>query len=86
MEIVNKMRVFVDRIEGSTAILISSEEIEVSFEIPVKYLPHKVKEGDHLTLTFDFDNESRQAAGRKVEGLLKELTKGTDPAETKFKL
>ena len=80
------MKVVIDRIEGSVAVLMVADDESVQFNLPVAYLPAGVKEGDHLEVNFTIDPEGRKAAERRVEDLLKDLTKGSDPSQKKFKL
>ena len=80
------MKVIVDRIEDSIAVLVVSDNDEVSFNLPLAYLPAGLKAGDHLEVTFEIDSKSREAAERRVKDLLGELTKERDPKQKKFKL
>ena len=45
--------VFIDRIEDGIAIITLSADDAFHFNLPLKYLPSDVKEGDHLTLSFE---------------------------------
>src|SRR5438552_18958289 len=79
-EILN-MKVIIDRIEGSIAVLAASDNDEISFNLPLAYLPSGVKAGDHLDLTFTVDPESRKAAEERVKKLLGDLTKNSETSK-----
>ena len=70
------MKVAIDRIEGTIAVLIVDGNDDENFHLPVKYLPDGVKEGDHLQVSFSLDTESRDSARNRVEALLSKLKSG----------
>jgi hypothetical protein len=78
--------VFIDRIEEGLAVIVLSEEDEFQFDLPLKYLPPGVKEGDHLTLSFKLDPASAAARRQRLAELKKELTQDRDPKQKNFKL
>jgi hypothetical protein len=64
----------VDRIEGSLAVLVHHEDDGVKFNLPIRYLPAGVREGDHLMVEFSTDDASRAAEQKRVADLLDDLT------------
>jgi hypothetical protein len=80
------MKVVVDRLEGDLAVVLISDNEEISLDIPTEYLPAGVKAGDYFDVTFTPDPASRAAAEQRTKDLLKDLTKNNDPNQTKFKL
>jgi len=71
-------KVVIDRLEDDLAVIVMFDDDSVQFNLPVKYLPEGVKEGDHLQMNFGVDKESRQSQKQKVADLLKELTEKKD--------
>ena len=69
------IKVVIDRIEGDLAVIVLYDDDRVKFNLPVKYLPEGVRDGDHLRLGFDVDKQSRGVVKKRVEDLLKDLTK-----------
>lgn len=67
------MKVVVDRIEGDKAVLVDYEDDNVTFILPVSRLPDGTRGGDHLSVTFVKDIESRAAENKRAEDLLEEL-------------
>lgn len=82
----NPLIVFVDRIEEHIAVLIPSDDDEVQFELPLKYLPAGIKEGNMLRLRFEPAPEEEENARARIEKLQKELTADQDPDQMNFKL
>jgi len=66
-------RVVIDRIEGDLAVLALYDDDRVKFNLPIRYLPHGAREGDHLQMSCDQEEESRDNERRRVDDLLKEL-------------
>ena len=69
------IKVVIDRIEGDLAVIVLYDDDRVKFNLPVRYLPERVRDGDHLRLSFDVDKRSRESEKMKVDDLLKDLTK-----------
>ena len=67
------LRIVIDRIEGDLAVLVLYEDDRVRFNLPLRYLPEGVREGDHLQMGFAEDEASREAEKSRIEGLLSEL-------------
>ncbi len=65
--------VFIDRIEGDLAVLVLHDDDRVKFNLPLRYLPDGVREGDHLLMSLREDEESRDSQKKRVDDLLKEL-------------
>jgi hypothetical protein len=80
------MKVVIDRIEESLAVLLVADNDEIGFNLPLSYLPEGVKEGDHLDVKFTIDTQSREETERRAKELLRDLTKNSDPTQKKFKL
>ena len=88
--------VFIDRIEDGIAIITLSDDDAFHFNLPLKYLPGDVKEGDHLTLSFNAGKndaiafaaqpDETSSARNRVAELQAELTKDNDPNQTNIKL
>lgn len=74
---------FVDRIENDVAVIILSEAPETHLNLPLQYLPPDIIEGDHLKLTFELDDEAKEATHNRVAALQAELS--PEP-ETNIKL
>jgi hypothetical protein len=80
------VKVFIDRIEEGLAVIVLSEDDEVSFKLPARYLPRGTREGACLRLSFEPDEEAAQTEQQRAEELTRELTKDHQPARKKFKL
>jgi len=80
------IKAFVDRIESGLAVILLSDGSGVQFDLPLKYLPLDVQAGDHLTISFQLDPESREETLRNIEELKKKLTEDNDPQQTEFTL
>ena len=66
-------KVVIDRIEGDLAVLVLYDDDGVKFNLPLRYLPDGVREGDHLQMNFREDEASRGSEQKRVDDLLKEL-------------
>lgn len=66
-------KVTLDRIEGSTAVLLLREEESIKLSIPLFLLPPESKEGDILNLSIDRDIQETEAAKERVSALLDKL-------------
>ena len=85
---------FIDRIEGSIAVLILSDETQLN--VALNQLPDAVKEGDYLQVTFDSetgqatdfapDEETTAAAQTRVVELQTELSPDDDAAPMNIQL
>ncbi|HEX8140525.1 MAG TPA: DUF3006 domain-containing protein [Pyrinomonadaceae bacterium] len=66
----------VDRIEDNemAVILLGPEERE-QIDLPRRFLPEGVRDGDHLRITITLDTESRASAEEDVRRLQDELEK-----------
>ena len=81
-----QLSAFIDRIEENLAVIVFSEDDRFQFDLPLKYLPAGVKEGDHLTINFQLDPASTEATRQRIVEMKKELTKDKDPNQMNFKL
>jgi len=66
-------KLVVDRIEGDLAVLVLYDDDSVKFDLPLRYLPDGVREGDHLQMDFREDEASRGSDKKRVDDLLNEL-------------
>jgi hypothetical protein len=66
-------KLVIDRIEGDLAVLVLYDDDGVKFDLPLRYLPDGVREGDHLLMNFREDEASRASEQKRVDDLLKEL-------------
>jgi len=73
MKSASPARVIIDRIEGDLAVLVFYEDDGVKFNFPLRLLPEGAREGDHLLMTFDEDNASRESEKKRIGDLLDEL-------------
>ncbi|HYE75537.1 MAG TPA: DUF3006 domain-containing protein [Blastocatellia bacterium] len=80
-----KLSAVIDRIESGLAVIVLNDDDEVQFDIPMRYLPSGVSEGDHLSLSFELDDESKAAAKNRIAELKEKLNQ-SDPDEMNFKL
>jgi hypothetical protein len=69
------MKMTIDRIEGTLAVLISREDEPVRVNIPVSLLPPGCREGDILTVSIERDGQATQAAKKQVSDLVGKLKK-----------
>jgi hypothetical protein len=69
------MKVTIDRVEGTVAVLISLEDESVRVNIPVSLLPPGCREGDILTIRIERDRAATEAAQERVSGLIEKLKK-----------
>jgi hypothetical protein len=69
------MKVTLDRIEGTVAVLISREDESVWVNVPVSLLPPGCREGDILTIRIERDIQATEAAQERVSGLIEKLKK-----------
>jgi hypothetical protein len=63
------MKVTLDRIEGTVAVLISREDESVRVNVPVSLLPPGCREGDILTIRIERDLPATEAAHERVSKL-----------------
>ena len=69
------MKVTLDRIEGTIAVLISREDESVRVNVPVSLLPPGCREGDILTIRIERDRVATESAQERVAGLIEKLKK-----------
>jgi hypothetical protein len=67
------MEAVIDRIEGKIAVL--ELEGETFIEIPVKFLPKGVKDGDVLKISIEVDYKAKEEKLKKVKELQDKLRK-----------
>ena len=69
------MKMIIDRIEGTLAVVISREDEPVRVNIPVSLLPPGCREGDILTISIERDKQATQVAKERVAGRIEKLNK-----------
>jgi len=69
------MKVTIDRIEGTIAVLISREDESVRVNVPFSLLPPGCREGDILTIRIERDRAATEAAQERVADLIEKLKK-----------
>ncbi|MFW5998885.1 MAG: DUF3006 domain-containing protein [Bacillota bacterium] len=67
------MKLTVDRIENDIAVLLIRPEEKEELQIPIRYLPEEVEEGDILKVDFTIDGEETKAAEKRVGNLINKL-------------
>jgi hypothetical protein len=67
------MKMTIDRMEGTAAILISRQNESVQVNVPVSLLPPGCREGDILTIRIERDLPATNAARERVSGLIEKL-------------
>lgn len=70
-----------DKIEGSTAVLLLRDDESIKIDFPLFLLPPGSKEGDILNLSIEIDVQETKAAKERVSALLEKLknkNRGTD--------
>lgn len=80
------LNAYVDRIEERMAVIVLADDDEVSFDLPLKYLPRGIKEGDYLRIGIEPAPDETEEARQRIEKLQKELAAENDPDQTNFKL
>ncbi|KKH93615.1 hypothetical protein EO95_11095 [Methanosarcina sp. 1.H.T.1A.1] len=66
-------KVTLDRIEGSTAVLLLRDNESIKIDFPLFLLPPGSKEGDILNLSIEKDVQETEAAKERVSALLEKL-------------
>jgi hypothetical protein len=69
------MKMSIDRIEGTIAVLITREDVPLRMNVPVSLLPPGCREGDILTIRIERDRASTKAAEEQVSTLIEKLKK-----------
>ena len=62
------MKVTIDRIEGTIAVLIPQDNETMKFNLPVPLLPRGCREGDILTIGIERDLKGTAEARNRVSG------------------
>jgi len=74
----------IDRVEdGGMAVVLVGDDEETSMDVPLALLPEGAGDGDHLTITFTLNKESRAEAEERVKALQERLSKRGDAGEKK---
>lgn len=72
---VSSFKVTLDKIEGSTAVLLVRDEERIKINIPVFLLPAGSKEGDILDVAINRNIKETENAKERVSDLLEKLKK-----------
>ena len=72
------MKMTIDRIEGSVAVLLSRENESMMVTVPVSLLPEGSKGGDSITLMIEKDLPGTREAKDRVSSLIEKLRKKGD--------
>ena len=67
------LKVFIDRIEENRAVIVLYDDDSVKFNLPTRYLPEGVSEGDYLQVSFAVDKEAHAEEKQKIDDLLGKL-------------
>jgi hypothetical protein len=67
------MKVTIDRIEGTMAVLVPQNDEAVRFNLPVSLLPSDCREGDILTIGIERDLEGTKDAKKRLLGRIERL-------------
>jgi hypothetical protein len=67
------MKVTLDRIEGTLAVLIPQDDEAMRFTIPVSLLPSGCREGDILTIGIERDPEGTKEAKKRLSDRIERL-------------
>jgi len=79
-----KTRGVIDRIEDNEmAVVLVGDDEAMSIDVPLSLLPKGASDGDHLTITFTLDRESRAEAEVRVKAIQERLTKKSSAADKK---
>ncbi|MGI8565153.1 MAG: DUF3006 domain-containing protein [Pyrinomonadaceae bacterium] len=79
-----KVRGVIDRVEdGGMAVVLVGDDEETSIDVPLALLPEGAGDGDHLTITFTLNKESRAEAEERVKALQERLSKRSNTGEKK---
>lgn len=79
-----KVRGVIDRVEdGGMAVVLVGDDEKTSIDVPLALLPDGAGDGDHLTITFTLNKESRAEAEDRVKALQERLSKRGDAADKK---
>lgn len=66
-------KVTLDRIEGSTAVLLLRDNESIKIDLPLFLLPLESKEGDILNISIDRDVQETETSKERVSALLEKL-------------
>jgi len=67
------MKAIIDRIEGTTAVLISLDDEAARINLPVSLLPPGYREGDILMIEIERDTSGTRKAKERVSGRIERL-------------
>ena len=69
------MKASIDRIEGTTAVLIPMDDESLQLSVPLKLLPIGCREGEILLIAIERDLKATRAAKERVKSLVEKLKK-----------
>jgi hypothetical protein len=69
------MKMCIDRIEGTKAVLISMDDQSVQLSVPLKLLPPGCREGEILLIAIERDFNASRVAKERAKNLIEKLKK-----------
>lgn len=70
MQKMQSIKGFVDRIEGTTAVVLLGDDESVKVNLPVSWLPNGIKEGTVIKFGVSVDEDATNAGKGRVQSLL----------------
>ena len=80
------IRAFIDRIENTCAVIVTSDEAALQFDLPVGLLPVESAPGDHLVITINRAPGETAATLQTIQEIKAELTQASESGQLNFKL
>lgn len=80
------IKAFIDRIEHDRAVIVTSDEAALQFDLPVDLLPAPAAPGDHLAIHIERAPDQTAATLQTIQQLKSELLATNDSEQLDFKL
>ena len=68
-----EINAYVDRIEGDLAVIYLGDGEDYKIDVPIKFLPEKIKEDTKLKITFNIDEKGNKDTADEIDELRKKL-------------
>jgi len=68
------MKAVVDRIENQIAVVLVGKD-EIQLDVPLRLLPEGIREGSHLSISFELDPASEADKRKEIASLLDKLSR-----------
>ncbi len=68
-----KVKGYIDRIEDDIAVMYIGDNEDFKIDIPIKFLPHNIKEDTRLTINFTIDTTSNTDTANEIQEMRKKL-------------